>query len=69
MKKYKKFLKKFKRFKEYILKRLDDIFTILALIIIGINSCFINIYFGFYVIAVELIVVSYVINRYKYTKN
>lgn len=66
MKKYKKL---FNRFKEYIVKGLEDIFTILALIIIGINSCFINIYFGFYIIAVELIIVSYVINRYKSTKH
>ena len=66
MKKYKKF---FNKFKEYILKVLEDIFAILALIIIGINSCFINIYFGFYVIAVELIIVSYAINRYKSNKN
>lgn len=66
MKKYKKLLNKFK---EYIVKGLEDIFIILALIIIGINSCFINLYFGFYVIAVELIIVSYAINRYKSTKD
>lgn len=66
MKKYKKI---FNKFKEFILKGIEDIFIILALIIIGINSCFINIQFGFYVISVELMIVSYAINKYKSTKD
>lgn len=66
MKKYKKI---FNKFKEFILKGIEDIFIILALIIIGINSCFINIQFGFYVVAVELMIVSYAINKYKSTKD
>lgn len=42
-----------------------DILVVIALLIIGVNSCFINLNFGFYIIALELIILAYALSKFK----
>lgn len=56
-------MKKLKKIKSFIEGNLVDLLTMLALLIIAINSIVLNVTFGFYVLALELIIVAYFISR------
>mgnify|MGYP000094883707 CR=1 FL=1 len=61
----KKLSKWFYKTLTYIKSNATDILVLLAGLIIGINSCFINLHFGFYVIALEFIVLAYSLSKFK----
>lgn len=58
-------MKKLKDIKKIIVENISDILTMLAIIIIAINSIVLNVAFGFYVIALELIIIAYFLSRIK----
>lgn len=58
-------MKKLKEIKKFIVENISDVLTILAIIIIAINSIIINVAFGFYVLALELIIIANFLSRLK----
>lgn len=59
------FLNKFNSFINFLTDNLVDVIIFVAMVIIGINSSFINIHFGMYVLSTELIILAYVISGSK----
>lgn len=58
-----KMKRKLEWLKSLIIKNLSDLLVFIALILIGFNSCMLNIIFGLYVIALELILIAFFINQ------
>lgn len=56
-------MKKLKKIRSFIEENISDVLTILALLIIAINSIVLNVTFGFYIVALELIIVAYFISK------
>lgn len=63
MKKLNKVKNKLKKFYKYIVKNIVDLLVLIAMIIIGVNSSIINLNFGMYVIALEFIILAYVLSK------
>lgn len=63
MKKLNKVKNKLKKFYEYIVKNIVDLLVLIAMIIIGVNSSIINLNFGMYVVALEFIILAYVLSK------
>lgn len=58
-----KIKRKLEWLKSLIIKNLSDLLVFIALILIGVNSCMLNIIFGLYVISLELILIAFFINQ------
>ena len=63
MKLIKWFKIKYRKVKTFVIENLTDVLIFLALFIIAINSMLINLNFGMYVLAVELILIAYSIYK------
>lgn len=53
------------KFKNFIINNLADLIVVIAILIIAINSILINAYFGFYIIAAELILIAFKLYKVK----
>lgn len=58
-------MKTLKKIKSFIDKNIVDLLTLLAMLIIEINSITINVAFGFYVVSLELIITAYFLSKIK----
>lgn len=58
-------MKRLKDIKKFIVENISDVLTMLAIVIIAINSIIINVAFGFYIVALELIIIAYFLSRIK----
>lgn len=58
-------MKTLKKIKSFIDKNIVDLLTILAMLIIAINSIALNVVLGFYVLSLELIITAYFLSKIK----
>lgn len=58
-------MKTLKKIKSFIDKNIVDLLTLLAMLIIAINSITLNVAFGFYVVSLELIITAYFLSKIK----
>ena len=58
-------MKILKKIKSFIDKNIVDLLTLLAMLIIAINSITLNVAFGFYVVSLELIITAYFLSKIK----
>lgn len=58
-------MKTLKKIKSFIDKNIVDLLTMLAMLIIAINSIALNVVLGFYVLSLELIITAYFLSKIK----